>query len=179
MQPPYKKVQKSSIKAIASANYSIEIMSIVAWMNKLSAFEAEMLLETSSESTGVNLEAAQTTGVIVQGGRPMDSEMTHTVMGPDGQSLLDWMDWASCSVARLNLESGHPRWQPRILNHRGLTPPAVTATGRLIKECLAEERWEELKVMASKSSNFQVILNCAFANEFSLCCCRSSYLCTT
>jgi len=126
---------------------------MVNWLNSLTASEVTNLFHTMRNSVGTN-EHIQILGggegFTTEGLRALDCLPTN-VPRTGGW----YADWACCDVINLSLRGGHPRWQPRVLAG-GLTPANPTAVGRLIKDVLREQSWNELKLQASGSGQVKI-----------------------
>jgi Zinc-binding loop region of homing endonuclease len=121
------------------------------WLNSLAALEAMALCSQMRGVVGV------TTAIQVSGGTvPTNLGCLSTNLPRTG----NWyMEWATCEVINLRSPAtGHPRWQPTIINKRGDTPANPTALGRVIKSHITDPKWQALKGLAN--SNGQVKIPC-------------------
>jgi len=117
------------------------------WLNGLTQGERSALALLMCDSVGFTFTSQITGGSIVN---------LAPISGNAPRSGNWYKEWVKCKVIRLDLEGGHPRWQPRIKNKEGVTPTSHTALGRLIKKRLTKESWSALKVIAGSKGQLKL-----------------------
>jgi Zinc-binding loop region of homing endonuclease len=117
------------------------------WLNSLTAEEAWAVYSEMRTAVG------HSTLVQISGGM---SPENLCCLGANSPRTGNWyMEWVRCEIINLSVPgTGHPRWQPTIVNKVGGTPTNSTSLGRLIKSHLAKAKWDNLKGLSS--SNGQV-----------------------
>lgn len=124
---------------------------VTLWLNYLTHTEARSLLEIMCTTVGTSATAQ------VSGGA---SPLGLNCLPANSPRTGDWyMEWASCEIIGLLVSggaTGHPRWQPRVVNKVGNTPANPTAVGRSIRSRLRDDAWEWLKTLASSNGQVKI-----------------------